>query len=73
MHRQAELVVTASVINKTEVDVYIGITRAKKQVILVSHRRAQAQAIRMNVIAKRNAQLGRKIIASINKIKSRAD
>lgn len=71
MHRQAELVVTASVINKTEVDVYIGITRAKKKVILVSHRRAQA--IRMNVIAKRNTQLGRKIIASINKIKSRAD
>ena len=71
MHRQAELDVTASVINKTEVDVYIGITRAKKKVILVSHRRAQA--IRMNVIAKRNTQLGRKIIASINKIKSRAD
>ena len=53
--------------------IYTGITRAKKKVILVGHKRALAQAIRTNVIAKRNTQLGRRIIASINKISSRGD
>ena len=53
--------------------IYTGITRAKKKVILVGHKRALAQAIRTNVIAKRNTQLGRRIVASINKITSRGD
>ena len=53
--------------------IYTGITRAKKKVVLVGHKRALAQAIRTNVIAKRNTQLGRRIIASINKISSRGD
>ena len=53
--------------------IYTGITRAKKRVILVGHRRALAQAIRTNVIAKRNTQLGRRIIERINEISRRGD
>ena len=53
--------------------IYTGITRAKKRVILVGHRRALAQAIRTNVIAKRNTQLGRRIIERINEISRRED
>lgn len=46
--------------------IYTGITRAKKKVVLVGHKRALAQAIRTNVIATRNTQLGRRIIAKLN-------
>lgn len=46
--------------------IYTGITRAKKRVILVGHQKALSQAIKTNVIAKRNTQLGNRIISKMN-------
>ena len=41
--------------------IYTGITRAKKNVILVGHQKAIEQSINTNVISKRNTQLGDRI------------
>lgn len=52
--------------------IYTGITRAKKNVILVGHQKAIEQSINTNLISKRNTQLGKRIKENIEAVKASA-
>lgn len=52
--------------------IYTGITRAKKQVILVGHQKAIEQSINTNVISKRNTQLGKRIKENLEAVRASA-